>query len=125
MRLDVLFAICTVAAYCTHTLEAQESRKPQKADTPDANKVIGDLADLGPGVHRIKTDDEGRITSCVVVGQTRISTVLGNSKGVQDARAKARLSCEAEFVRWLKTKVDVHAKNDEETILFLEGSEKN
>ncbi len=41
------------------------------------------------------------------------------------ARERAGLAARAEFVKWLKEKVSVHAKTEDEQILFLEGSEEN
>jgi hypothetical protein len=89
------------------------------------DSVFAQIVGSGPGVHRIKTDKQGRIQSCIVVGQSRISTVLGTSKGLQLARDSARLAASAEFRKWLKEKVSVHEKSEAETILFIEGSEEN
>ena len=83
------------------------------------------LADLGPGVHEIKTDKKGRITSCIVIGQARVSTVLGKAKGTPVARDKARLDCSVQFVKWLGEKVAVYESSEDETILFLEGNKEN
>lgn len=96
----------------------------EKKDT-DVEKALSKIAQIGPGVHGIKKDHKGRITSCMVVGQARISTVLGKTKGLQTARQQARLAASAEFVKWLKEKVSVHSKSEEETILYLEGSKDN
>jgi hypothetical protein len=41
------------------------------------------------------------------------------------ARDRAALAAKAEFVKWLKEKVSVYSKTEDETILFLEGSEQN
>lgn len=60
-----------------------------------------------------------------MVGQSRISTVLGKTKGLETARERARITASGEFIRWLKEKVSVHVKTEDETILFLEGSEDN
>ncbi len=125
MKLRVLFVTCSTLLACTAPFWGQEPDKVKKGEPAGASKALDEIAQLGPGVHHVKPDNKGRIQTCVVVGQSRISTVLGKSKGLQDARTKARLACEAEFVRWLKTKVDVHVKNEEETILFQEGSEEN
>jgi hypothetical protein len=92
---------------------------------PGVDKALSDIAQLGPGVHAIKKDAKGRITSCIVVGQSRISTVLGKAKGLQTARERARLDASAQFTRWLRELVLVFSKSDDETILFLEGSEDN
>jgi hypothetical protein len=92
---------------------------------PEVVKKLTNLVQLGPGVHAIKRDKQGRIESCIVIGNARISTVLGKAKGLETAREKARLAASAEFVKWLKEKVSVHQKSEEETILFLEGSADN
>lgn len=110
---------------------ARKADAPQNGDETNAAAIAKEdgaawverVAKLGPGVHRIKKDSRGRISSCVVVGQARISTALGASKGVQVARDKANLAASAEFVRWLKESVRVHQKSDDELILFTEGSE--
>jgi hypothetical protein len=88
-------------------------------------KAMSRIAQLGQGVHKIKTDAKGRIQSCVVVGQSSISTALGKAKGLETARLRAALAAKAEFVKWLKEKVSVHETTDDETILFLEGAEEN
>lgn len=90
----------------------------------DSNKYAK-YAELGPGVHGVKTDNKGVITSCVVVGQSRISTVLGKSKGLELARQKARLDASGQFAKWLDEKISIHEKDSGETVLFLEGSEGN
>ena len=81
---------------------------------------IKQLANLGPGVHKVKTDETtGALKSCVVVGQARITTVLGLNKGLMTARRDARLSAENEFVKWVETNSQgVQGKGDEQTILI-------
>jgi len=83
------------------------------------------IAEAGPGVYKIVFDAKGRIETCLVVGTSRISTVLGLAKGKEVARQRAVLAADAEFVKWLKAKVSVHQKTEDETILFLEGREEN
>jgi hypothetical protein len=101
-----------------------EGEKPSP-EKPSVEEAMRNIAKLGPGVHAIKTDKKGRILSCVVVGQARISTVLGKSKGIEMARDKANLAASAEFVKWLKEEVSVHQANEEEAVMFIEGSEDN
>ena len=91
----------------------------------ESEKFLANIAKLGPGVHAVKTDNKGRISSCVVVGQSRISTVLGKSKGLEVARQKARQDASAQFAKWLGEKTSIHEKDSGETVLFLEGSEGN
>lgn len=99
-------------------LRAQEPIVPSAPNT-DAIRV---LADLGPGVHKIQKDDAGRMKSCVIVGQARISTVLGNAKGLETARTRATLNANAEFVRWMKSSVKAVESMTNESIVYLEGS---
>jgi hypothetical protein len=113
-----LVAAFTFAAFT----RADDSAAPK--DDAQA-KELSRIVQLGQGVHKVKTDDKGRIKSCVVVGQSRISTVLGKAKGLETARQRAALAARAEFVKWLKEKVSVHETTDDEAILFLEGSEGN
>ena len=88
----------------------------------DAEKALKNIVSIGPGVHEIQKDGKGRIVSCVIVGQARISEVLGASKGIQTARQKADLAASAEFVKWLNEKVQVIQSSEEETIILLEGT---
>jgi hypothetical protein len=91
----------------------------------ETTEALKKIASLGPGVHEIQKNKNGQIISCVIVGQARISTVLGASKGIQTARQKAELATSGEFVKWLNEKVNVTQSSDEETIILTEGSENN
>lgn len=81
----------------------QQAVQDQAQEQTTAQDSIKELAELGPGVHKVKKTDNNVFRSCVVVGQSRISTVLGISKGLETARRNAKLKAEAEFVSWLKT----------------------
>lgn len=104
---------------------------PAFAADPAAPKPSADadlyakLAEAGNGVYKVDTDKDGRITSCIVVGQSRISTTLGVAKGKEVARTRAELEAKGAFAKWLNEKVDVHQKSESETILFVEGAEGN
>jgi hypothetical protein len=120
-----MVGITLVAAFVLAALTRadDDAEKPKKK--ADADSAVGRLIDLGPGVHKVKTDGKGRIQSCIIIGQSRISTTLGKAKGLEVARQRARLAASAEFVKWLKEKVDVREKSEDETILFLEGGQEN
>ena len=90
----------------------------------DVAKEMKRIAALGPGVHEVQKDKKGQITSCIIVGQARISTALGKAKGIELARDKANLDCSAQFVKWLKEEVSVYQSNEDETIILMEGSEE-
>ena len=90
----------------------------------DVAKQMKRIAALGPGVHEVQKDKKGQITSCIIVGQARISTALGKAKGIELARDKANLDCSAQFVKWLKEEVSVYQSNEDESIILMEGSEE-
>jgi hypothetical protein len=127
-KLLLLVVMCAASMVCLGTSQAGGQRTDagdKKTGKDDSEKRLAKAIENGPGVCEVKTDDKGRITSVWVVGQARISNVLGKVKGIQDAKSKARLAANGEYVKWLKAKVDIHEKSEEETILFLEGSEGN
>jgi hypothetical protein len=113
----ILFAISCVVRAADDDVEKAPSKKPS------AEEAMSKFVKLGPGVHAIKKDKKGRIVSCVVVGQARISTVLGKGKGLELARDKANLAASAEFVKWLKEEVTVYQSADEESVTLIEGTE--
>ena len=116
----VLLTMSLMLSRALRTAEADEEGSPPK---PSAQERMAKYIDLGPGVHAIKKDEAGRIVSCVVVGQSRISTVLGRAKGLELARDKANLLASAEFVKWLNGGVSVRQSADEDAVILIEGSE--
>ena len=101
MKKTIAFAFTMALAGLIGSSQAQQT-VPEATDS--AGK-IQQLAELGPGVHKIQKDEAGRMKSCVIVGQARISTVLGNAKGLELARKRANLSANAEFVKWMEGNV--------------------
>jgi hypothetical protein len=96
------------------------------APAPGKDRIdYSQVAAAGPGVSSVVRDDKGRILSVLVVGRSRISTVLGAGKGKEVALQRASLQADSEFVKWLGSKVEVHENAQNETTLFLEGSEAN
>lgn len=79
------------------------------------------LVKLGPGVQKIKKAPNGAITSLVVVGQSKISTVLGNARGLQTARRNAELSARGAFTKWLKTDSTIVELSEEEGVILAEN----
>jgi MinD-like ATPase involved in chromosome partitioning or flagellar assembly len=114
--------ICTaflVLAFAVDVARGEEKVK-------EAAKIdYSEIAEAGPGVYKVVTDKAGRIQSCLVVGSSRISTVLGAAKGKEIARQRAALQADAEFIKWLKAEVSVHETRQDEIILFLEGNKEN
>src|SRR5262249_11545353 len=97
------------------------AQAPQKAARVNYSKVAAG----GPGVSNVVCDDKGRIVSALIVGRSRISTVLGASRGKEVALQRASLVADAEFVKWLGSKVSVHESDRSEATLFLQGAESN
>jgi hypothetical protein len=122
MRRKILGVAFLAMALCGATGWSDDAQENKDAAV---EKALGKIAQLGPGVHAIKKDKQGRITSCIAAGQARVSTVLGKAKGLQDARDKARLDASGQFVKWLKEQVTVCERSESEVILFMEGSEDN
>lgn len=91
-------------------------------ETPE--QIVKRLADLGPGVHEVKAED-GRLKSLKVVGQDRISTVLGAAKGLQTAQKRATLKANAAFIEWMKSNVASVSATGDETIVTLQGDGEN
>jgi hypothetical protein len=112
-------ALCAAAALLPADEKSPTEKQASKADDYSM------IAQAGPGVYKIDFDKQGRIQSCIVVGSSRISTALGAAKGKEVARQRAELRAKAELVKWLKEKVSVHQKSEDETIIFLEGNEEN
>jgi hypothetical protein len=122
MRLRVLLALSLSVLLFATALPAEDKNPDKQA----VKKVdYSQIAQAGPGVYKVEFDKHGRIQSCIVAGSSRISTVLGAAKGLEVARQRAELRAKAEFIKWLKEKVSVYQKSDDETILFLEGNEDN
>ena len=91
-----LFVPATVVAlaFAFNTAIARAADKNEDAESKAASveEKMDNLVKQGPGVHNIKKDDKGRVQSLIVVGQSRISTVLGAAKGKEIARKKAEQS---------------------------------
>ncbi len=90
-------------------------------ETPE--QIVQRITSLGEGVHEVKTE-AGCLRSLKVVGQERISTVLGASKGIQTAQKRATLKANAAFVEWMKSNVSSISSSSDETIVTLEGDGK-
>lgn len=91
-------------------------------ETPE--QIVKRLADLGPGVHEVKAEN-GRLKSLKVVGQDRISTVLGAAKGLQTSQKRASLKANAAFVEWMKNNVASVSAIGDENIVTLKGDGEN
>jgi len=89
---------------------------------PSLAKIIDDYAESGvDGVVDIVKNKQGEITKMVVVGASRISTVLGAADGLQTARNEARLRAVGKFRQFLEEKVSVTETSETERTLKLEG----
>lgn len=96
------------------SLSAQESNE----------QAVKRLTELGEGVHEVKMEG-GRLKSLMVVGQDRISTVLGEATGIQTAQKRATLKANAAFVDWMKLNVVSISSAGEEKIITLTSDGQN
>lgn len=119
MRYLARFGVLLCMLFAPAIVTAQDA----DVDDSDLPQRIASIIALGPGVHELQTDGKGRITSLVVVGQARISTVLGKAKGLETARTKANLDCSSQFVKWLKEDVTIYESSNEESVILMTGSE--
>lgn len=129
-KMGLLMVVATiVCVMSSRTADASEKTKgaapAAKDDGGSTEDEMAALVRLGPTVHIRKKDAKGRVERLIVVGQGRISTVLGAAKGNEMARKKAALSARAEFVKWLGEKVEVRENAENEATLFLTGAEEN
>lgn len=119
----VLFALVLLCTFGPVPASAADKKQTAEPKAGSVEEQMDNLVKQGPGVHNIKKDDKGRVQSLIVVGQARISTVLGASKGKEIARKSAEQSAKAAFVKWLGEAVVVCENAQNETTLFLQGEE--
>ena len=89
----ILFVPVTVVAllfaFNAAIASADEKKEGAEPKAASVEEKMDNLVKQGPGIHNIKKDDKGRVQSLIVVGQSRISTVLGATKGKEVARKRA------------------------------------
>jgi hypothetical protein len=125
----ILFVPATIVAlsfaFNAATASAADKKEGAEPKAGSVEEQMDNLVKQGPGIHNIKKDKKGRVQSLILVGQSRISTVLGATKGKEVARKRAEQSAKAAFVKWLGEAVAVYESQDNETTLFLQGEESN
>lgn len=102
-------------------VRASDSADSASSSTSSIQEKMDQLVELGPGVHNVKKDNRGRVQSLIVVGQSRLSLVLGAAKGKEVARERAELGAKAEFAKWLGEYVEIRRSQNDETTIFLSG----
>lgn len=110
--------LIAVAALIGPSLQAAD----QPTETPE--QIVQRLAELGPGVYEIKTENR-HLKSLKVVGKVRISTVLGKAKGMEIAQQRAHASALIKFTEWLKANVTSSSNDANEVITISEGDGKD
>jgi hypothetical protein len=125
--MKILFVQATIVAllfaFIATTVSAQEKKEAPEPKAKSVEEQMDDLVKQGPGIHNIKKDSSGRVQSLILVGQSRLSTVLGATKGKEIARKRAEQSAKAAFIKWLGEAVVVCENSENETTLFLQGEE--
>jgi ABC-type cobalt transport system substrate-binding protein len=123
----ILFVLATIVAlafaFSMATVSAEEKKEGAESNAVSAAEQMDNYVKQGPGIHNIKKDDKGRVQSLILVGQSRISTVLGATKGKEVARKRAEQSAKATFIKWLGEAVVVCENSENETTMFLQGEE--
>jgi hypothetical protein len=109
----MVIAAMIITAQFSNVLGQEQETKAKKLE-----RAVGQ----GTGVLDVK-DEKGVIRYVSVVGQVRISTVLGLSKGIIVAKRRASLLADAAFTDWMKSEVESVVTSDEKTVLMLEGAE--
>jgi hypothetical protein len=104
------------------------------ADQSSEQNAIKRYVSLGPGVYQLQyatlehgdyqLQTENRaLQSCIVVGQSRIRTLLGVRRGLIGARRNALFRAEKEFIEWVKANVKAVEYSGQEAILYLDEVE--
>jgi hypothetical protein len=98
----ILFVPATIVAlafaFNVVIASAEEKKEGAESNAVSAAEQMDNYVKQGPGIHNIKKDDKGRVQSLILVGQSRISTVLGATKGKEVARKRAEQSAKATFM---------------------------
>lgn len=124
-RLLVLSAVAVMvmasgARLCAQDAAVEQPPAPAAGEAPKFDPIEA-LVKLGPGVQKIKKAPNGAITSLVVIGQSKISTVLGKARGLETARRNAELSARGAFTKWLKTESSIIELSEQEGVILAEN----
>lgn len=106
--------VLLVAGVC-QTVNGAEKKTESKA--AKLKRAVGQ----GTGVMDIK-DNGGIVERVTFVGQARISTVLGVSKGLITAKKRASALADAAFIEWVGKAVHTATQVGDSTILVLKGA---
>ena len=112
-----LNGIITIAAMLI-TAQFSNVSGQEKSKEEKLKRAVGQ----GTGVLDVK-EENGVVKYVSVVGQARISTVLGATKGLITAKKRASLLADAAFAEWMQSEVKTVTKIGESTIIMLEGAE--
>lgn len=118
-------SVALLFAFNAAIASADEKKEASESKVRSVEEQMDNLVKQGPGIHNIKKDGKGRVQSLILVGQSRLSTVLGAAKGKEVARKRAEQSAKAAFVKWLGEAVLVRENTQNETTMFLKGEESN
>lgn len=111
-----LLAICIVLmGILSYDVNAQEKTKEDS---------LKQLIELGPGVHKVKFNENKSIKSLVVVGQGEIKGVLTFAKRTMMARKAAEQNAKATLTQWMKEHVMVVETSSNETVITTDDNGK-
>lgn len=113
LKITMAIAAMMITAQFSNVLGAEAESKAQKLERAKGQ---------GTGVLDVR-DEKGIIKYVSVVGQNRISTVLGASKGIIIAKKRASTFADAAFVEWMRSNVKTVTKVGDDTVMMLQGAE--
>ncbi len=100
-----LFAVALLTLAYVGILPSVGQQKDEKKQEPKDEKKLAKTKEValaleqGRGVQSVKRDEKGRILSCYIVGNGRISTVLGEDQGRLDAAKAAERDCRTAYLK--------------------------
>jgi hypothetical protein len=112
--------VASLFAFDTAIASAADKKEGAESKARSVEEQMDNLVKLD-GVQNVKTDDTGRVLRLVVIGHARVSNIFGAAKGKEMARKNARRAAEAQFAKWLKTKVEVHESKEEGEAILMVG----
>jgi hypothetical protein len=97
---------------------------PLAGQEKESENPIKELVELGPGVHKVKFNEDKSIKSLVVVGQGEIKGVLTQARRTMMARKAAEQNAKATLTQWMKENVMVVETSSSETVITTEDNGK-
>jgi hypothetical protein len=111
----MLLALALMTFFGTEAVRADDAKKAKDEDD-EVQKEMSRYANGAPGVANVEKDEHGELQYLIVVGQARISTVLGKGKGLEIAKQRAAAAAKGAFLQWLKENAKLYERSEDGTI---------